>query len=160
MPSGVSEGTSEFPINNSTYWSQSIKDLDIPLDRICLLDSEAPETLSPTDAALFEFFLAGGILGDVDDNDPDRTKELRILGFPCRNLGKAQMTLDTALLTCHQIISRQVPFDELKFIDRPTFPLSNNEFIDMPFRYLDDGNGFPIIPDGMLDLWRKDFEIN
>ena len=150
----------EFPIDNVTYWNKSIQEFDfVPREKICLLDSEAPETLSPSDKSQFEYFLAGGILGDVDENDPDRTQELRVLGFPLRNLGKAQMTLDTALLTAHEIIANETPYENLKFIDRPTFPLNEKEFVDMPFKYLDDGSGCPIIPEGMLDLWRKDFEI-
>lgn len=36
----------------------------IPLERICLLDSEADETLSPADAEAFDYFLFGGILGN------------------------------------------------------------------------------------------------
>ncbi len=37
---------------------------DVPLQHICLLDSEADETLSPADAQTFDYFLFGGILGN------------------------------------------------------------------------------------------------
>jgi ribosome biogenesis SPOUT family RNA methylase Rps3 len=36
----------------------------VPLQRICLLDSEADETLCPADAGEFDYFLFGGILGN------------------------------------------------------------------------------------------------
>ena len=36
----------------------------VPLSKICLLDSEAGETLSPADAEEFDYFLFGGILGN------------------------------------------------------------------------------------------------
>lgn len=37
---------------------------NVPLERICLLDSEADETLCPEDKEKFDYFLFGGILGN------------------------------------------------------------------------------------------------
>jgi ribosome biogenesis SPOUT family RNA methylase Rps3 len=149
----------DFPIDNSHNFSKSVIELNLPIEKICLLDSEAPKMLSPEDASSFDAFLAGGILGDVDENDPDRTKELRIHGFQTRNLGKAQMTLDTAVLTAYKIICEKTPFEQLQFIDRPTIKIDEKEYIEMPFRYIDVG-GEPLLPAGMLDLWKEDLSLN
>lgn len=35
-----------------------------PKDQICLLDSESTQTLQPSDAAAFQYYLLGGILGN------------------------------------------------------------------------------------------------
>jgi ribosome biogenesis SPOUT family RNA methylase Rps3 len=66
-----------------------------PKERVCLLDPKAEKTISPADSDEFDVFLFGGILGD--DPPRDRTKELRKLGFPGRNLDTVQMTTDTAV---------------------------------------------------------------
>ena len=149
---------------------------DLDRARICLLDSEAPETLCPEDAIRFDYILAGGILGDVDENDPDRTQELRIHGFPRRNLGKVQMTADTAVLTSYLILEGvRRPLEALTFVDRPSFKIASKEVIEMPFRYLDrdalqlplSGSDrkvtaltgpSPLLPKGMVSLWKKEQE--
>lgn len=63
--------------------------------RVCLLDPSAEKTLSPEDSDKFDWFLFGGILGDHPPRD--RTGELRKYGYVGRNLGKKQMTTDTAV---------------------------------------------------------------
>ena len=42
----------------------SIKDLDFPIHKICLMDSESPKLLEPSDCSQFSYFLLGGILGN------------------------------------------------------------------------------------------------
>ena len=41
---------------------QPVKELSLP--RSCLLDPDAPITLTPQDAKSFDYFIFGGILGD------------------------------------------------------------------------------------------------
>ena len=60
---------------------RSVLGLGIPLERICLLDSEATQELTPEDAQRFDYILLGGILGNVDDFDMDRTALLRRLPY-------------------------------------------------------------------------------
>lgn len=92
----------------------------------------------------------------MDENDPDRTRELRRLGFSRRNLGHEQMTTDTAIITSWKILDNHIPFDKLLFIDRPTFNLNRYESIHMPFRYLSTLNqSEPLLPPGMLSLWKS-----
>jgi ribosome biogenesis SPOUT family RNA methylase Rps3 len=73
--------------------------------QICLLDPAATQELVPEDAAKFDIFLFGGILGD--DPPRDRTSELRKKGFEGRRLGPKQMTTDTAVRVTRIVIQEQ-----------------------------------------------------
>ena len=65
LPSSVSLPLCpEAPLARSMLTHRSVSQLPWPKDRICLLDSEAPLALCPQDALLFDYVLAGGILGD------------------------------------------------------------------------------------------------
>ncbi|KAJ3106391.1 hypothetical protein HDU97_006376 [Phlyctochytrium planicorne] len=123
------------------------------MEKVLLLDPAATTPLTPEDGkGSYEYFLFGGILGD--DPPRDRTKELRKLGFATRHLGPVQMTTDTAVLVSHRILSG-TPMEDLKFIDRPTVQLYKNESVEMPFRYLLNDAGKPIMPPGFLDVLKK-----
>ncbi|SCV05611.1 LANO_0H11298g1_1 [Lachancea nothofagi CBS 11611] len=127
--------------------------------RVCLLDPRAKEDLNPQDAQEFDYFVFGGILGDHPPRD--RTTEL-LRAYPNllvgKRLGDKQMTTDTAIRTTQLIIERQLAFDQIKFIDYPEFRFNKNEATEMPFRYVLDASQKPILPEGMLDLIKKDSE--
>ncbi|KAF2840542.1 DUF431-domain-containing protein [Patellaria atrata CBS 101060] len=123
---------------------------------ICLLDPAASKELSPEDGDLFQAFLFGGILGD--DPPRDRTSELRKKGFEGRRLGPVQMTTDTAVRVTRMIVQDQVPIDKIPYIDHPELKINKHESTEMPFRYVRAGDGQPIMPEGMLDLIKKDSE--
>lgn len=127
--------------------------------RVCLLDPRATEDLQPGDASKFDYFVFGGILGDHPPRD--RTREL-MEAYPSlligKRLGDKQMTTDTAIRTTQLIVERQLPFEEVKFIDYPEFRFSKNEATEMPFRYVLDSEGKPILPEGMLELIKRDSE--
>jgi ribosome biogenesis SPOUT family RNA methylase Rps3 len=59
------------------------------------------------------------------------------------------MTTDTAVAVS-QIIMEGKRLDEISFTDRPDIVLNKHESINMPFRYLKDHLGKPIMADGML----------
>lgn len=73
--------------------------------------------LAPADSKQFEFVVFGGILGDHPPQD--RAKEFRESFKQVRQLGKVQMTTDTALLVSREILEDQKPFESLKFSDEP-----------------------------------------
>ncbi|MCJ1418913.1 hypothetical protein MMC32_005264 [Xylographa parallela] len=125
-------------------------------DRVCLLDPAAPSELGAEDAALFDVFLFGGILGD--DPPRDRTAELRQKGFRGRRLGPIQMTTDTAARVTRMVIQQNVALDEIPYIDYPELKIDEHESTEMPFRYVMDENGKPIMPKGMVDLIKSDSE--
>lgn len=132
-------------------------ELPIIKERVCLLDPSAETDLEPSEAESFDYFVFGGILGDHPPRD--RTGELRRkYGFVGRRLGNKQMTTDTAVRTTQLIVKGQQKFEDIKFIDYPEFRFNKNEATEMPFRYVLDGQGRPILPEGMLDLIKKDSE--
>lgn len=129
----------------------------IEVAKTCLLDPRADEDLVPEDGAKFDFFVFGGILGDHPPRD--RTKELKIkYGLQGKRLGDKQMTTDTAIRTTQIIIEKKTKFEDIKFIDYPEIRFSKYEATEMPFRYVLDQEGNPILPAGMLDLIKKDSE--
>ncbi|RAH40263.1 SAM-dependent methyltransferase [Aspergillus brunneoviolaceus CBS 621.78] len=122
--------------------------------RVCLLDPSAKVELSPADAETFDVFLFGGILGD--DPPRDRTSELRKKGYAGRRLGPVQMTTDTAVRVTRLVVHDKIPLEEIKYVDHPEILINEHERTEMPFRYVVDKDGQPIMPPGMVDLIKKD----
>ena len=115
---------------------------------MCILDPLAQKTLSPEDSELFNFFIFGGILG----NEPmeGRTKkELSLPGVARRNLGKKQMSTDTAVLVSYKIINKKIPFSRLKFKDELEIKIGKNLSTILPYRYLIE-KGKVILPKGLI----------
>ncbi|KAI0521816.1 DUF431-domain-containing protein [Xylaria bambusicola] len=122
--------------------------------RVCLLDPRAEKDISPDDKANFDVFLFGGILGD--DPPRDRTGELRVKGFEGRRLGPVQMTTDTAVRVTRMVIDEQFTLNMVPYVDHPDLKINEHESTEMPFRYVKGDDGNPVMPDGMLDLIKKD----
>ncbi|WVQ68892.1 uncharacterized protein L199_007101 [Kwoniella botswanensis] len=129
-------------------------DPPIPKSRVCLLDPKAPKALCPEDKEVFDVFLYGGILGD--DPPRDRTSELRKLGFEGRHLGEKQMTTDTAVGVTKIVVEDGVPLDKIPYTDFPTITFNKYESIEMPFRYVVNEQGEPILPPGMKEHLKAD----
>ncbi|OTB09187.1 hypothetical protein M426DRAFT_134115 [Hypoxylon sp. CI-4A] len=123
-------------------------------DRVCLLDPQAEKDLNPDDKGVFDVFLFGGILGD--DPPRDRTSELRKKGFQGRRLGPVQMTTDTAVRVTRMVIEEQFTLSKVPYVDFPDLKFNEHESTQMPFRYVTDKEGKPIMPEGMVDLIKKD----
>ncbi|KAK7749172.1 hypothetical protein SLS62_008353 [Diatrype stigma] len=116
--------------------------------RVCLLDPQADEDLAPADAAAFDVFLFGGIL--------DRTSELRKKGYAGRRLGPVQMTTDTAVRVTRMVIEEQYTLTTIPYLDFPELKFNEHESTQMPFRYVKGPDGKPAMPEGMVDLIKKD----
>ncbi|KAF2086088.1 DUF431 domain protein [Saccharata proteae CBS 121410] len=123
---------------------------------VCLLDPAAKQELSPADGDNFDVFLFGGILGD--DPPRDRTSELRKKGYEGRRLGPVQMTTDTAVRVTRMVVRDGIPLEKIVYVDHPEIYINKHESTQMPFRYVADKDGNPIMPAGMLDLIKKDSE--
>lgn len=130
-----------------------LRQKNVPLSKVCLLDPKADKALQPGDKDEFGWYLFGGILGD--DPPRDRTSELRRLGFPSRHLGPVQMTTDTALAVTKRVVDDGVPLDEIPYVDFPTIRFNARESVEMPFRYIREGSK-PVLPPGMRDLLHED----
>nr|ODN86059.1 hypothetical protein L203_04560 [Cryptococcus depauperatus CBS 7841] len=135
-----------------------LSSLSPPVDprRVCLLDPKAEKVIAPEDAERFDVFLYGGILGD--DPPRDRTGELRKLGFEGRHLGEKQMTTDTAVGVTKRVVEDKVSLDDIPFVDFPTIHFNKVESIEMPFRYVKDDEGEPILPPGMKEHLKTDLD--
>lgn len=92
----------------------------------------------------------------ADEFDKDKTSILRKLGYPARNLGSVQMSTDTAGKVCYEIIHREMPFENLIFVDRPIIRESANEQLILNFRFLADGEKRPIIAPGIVELMLRE----
>ncbi|KAH6655587.1 SAM-dependent RNA methyltransferase [Truncatella angustata] len=123
-------------------------------ERVCLLDPAADKDLNPDDKGEFDVFLFGGILGD--DPPRDRTSELRKKGFTGRRLGPVQMTTDTAVRVTRMVIEEQYTLNNIPYTDHPDLKFNEHESTQMPFRYVKDKEGNPIMPEGMVELIQKD----
>lgn len=110
---------------------------DIDFSKVCLLDMRAEKTLCPSDGAQFGVFIFGGILGDHPPRD--RTAALRKQGFELRNLGKLQMSTDTAALVTSLIVDRGRKYEEIAFVDEPELKgRRKGESVQIEgFRYVD-----------------------
>jgi len=124
--------------------------------RVCLLDPSATKELSPADGDAFDVFLFGGILGD--DPPRDRTSELRNKGFQGRRLGPKQMTTDTAVRVTRLVVHDNIPIEEIEYVDYPELRINKHETTEMPFRYVKGKDGQSIMPEGMLELIKRDSE--
>ncbi|KAI5951775.1 hypothetical protein KGF54_004850 [Candida jiufengensis] len=123
-------------------------------DEIALLDPAATTDLIPEDKSKIEYFLLAGVLGEHPRKD--RTGILREkYKFLGRRLGNLQMTTDSAVRTAQRIIDG-TKFEDIKFLDYPEIKYNKYESTEMPFRYIVDDNNEPILPEGMLELIRKD----
>jgi ribosome biogenesis SPOUT family RNA methylase Rps3 len=100
------------------------------LANVCFMDMRAETELSPADAKTFNFVVFGGILGDHPPQD--RAKDFRESFKQIRQLGKVQMTTDTAVLVSREILEEQKPLKSLKFVDDPEIPMDNGivRFLD------------------------------
>lgn len=103
------------------------------LARVCVLDPEAEQELSPDDADKFDYLVFGGILGDHPPKA--RTRELQVPGAERRNLGQAQMSTDNAVMVAKLIVEGK-KLSELSFQDDLVIPMDEGEEIILPFRYL------------------------
>ncbi|ODV78930.1 DUF431-domain-containing protein [Suhomyces tanzawaensis NRRL Y-17324] len=140
------------------WTTQECVDIDGGIDksRVCLLDPAAETDLVPEDGQSYDYFVFGGILGSHPRID--RTGILRRkYGFAGRRLGELQMTTDTAIRTTQRIIETKQHFKDIEFLDYPEIRYSKYESTEMPFRYIVK-NGEPVMPEGMLELIKKDGE--
>ena len=70
------------------------------------------------------------------------------------------MSTDTAVKVAYKIICEKKPFEELKFIDRPTISCNENESTILNFMFLADENNEPIIADGVKEILIEDDGFN
>jgi hypothetical protein len=77
----------------------------------------------------------------------DRTSELRKKGYVGRRLGPKQMTTDTAVRVTRLVVQQKMPLEQIPYVDYPELHINEHERTEMPFRYVKDAQGQPIMPD-------------
>ncbi len=127
---------------------KSVKELS--LKRVCILDPAASKTLEPKDA--FDYLLFGGILGDWPPQQRTK-KEFREIDAERRNLGKEQMSTDTAVYVAKKIIEGK-KFSEFAFVDELVIPVEDGEEIILPFRFVVE-HGKPVLAKGYVEFVKK-----
>ena len=130
---------------------KSVKKLQ--LKKTCILDPEAKKTLVSEDAQQFEYLVFGGILGNWPPQK--RTKKELTSKMLCetRNLGKEQMSTDTAVYVAKKIIDGK-KFSEFEFIEELTIPVEEGEEIILPFRFVVENNK-PVLAKGYIEFVKK-----
>jgi len=68
------------------------------------------------------------------------------------------MTTDTAVRVTRLVAQEKIPLEKIEYIDYPELRINKNESTEMPFRYVKGANGESIMPEGMVDLIKKDSE--
>ena len=132
--------------------------INLNLDKACILDPDAPKTLTPKEAKEIKYFIIGGILGDYPPKK--RTKvELtsKMKSTIVRNMGKKQFSTDNAVYVLKQIIDG-APLSKMSFQNKATIKINNVESIELPY-YYPLINGKPRISEELLKYIKnkKDF---
>lgn len=129
---------------------ESVAEMD--LKNACILDPEADVTLNPTDKS-FDYLIFGGILGDYPPRKRTKVELSSKLDFEKRNLGKEQMSTDTAVYVAKKIIDGK-KLSQLKFKDGIEIDIAEGESIDLPYRYVVE-DGKVVLPNGFAEFLRE-----
>lgn len=69
------------------------------------------------------------------------------------------MTTDTAVRVTRIIVQDKVKVEDIPYIDHPDLKVDEHESVEMPFRYVRDKEGKPIMPEvsSILPLFSRIF---
>jgi len=101
----------------------------------------------------YNYFVFGGILGDAPEKGRTEKELTSKLDFPAYNIGKSQMSTDTAALVVKKIIDGK-RFEDIKFIDDVEVALKEGESIILPFRYVCE-NGKAVFAEGLVNYLKS-----
>ncbi len=132
-------------------FSESVTTLE--LGSPVILDAEANATLKPADAKKFTHIIFGGILGDYPPRGRTRDLRIKMQGVEARNMGKEQMSTDTAVLVAHTILSG-MPLHKIRFTHHVDIDIRKGESVTLPYMYvLKDGK--PVLAPGLVEMLRR-----
>tara|TARA_Y100000031_G_scaffold63680_1_gene71497 strand:+ start:373 stop:921 length:549 start_codon:yes stop_codon:yes gene_type:complete len=129
--------------------SESIVNLNFP--NMCILDPEAEEKISQNDCQKFDYLLFGGILGDYPMRKRTKQELSDKIKAEKRNIGKKQMSTNTAVYVVHEISKGKNDFD---FQDDLIIPIEKGEEIILPYRYV-KVNEKILVPKGFIEFVKK-----
>ncbi|MEM2131351.1 MAG: RNA methyltransferase, partial [Candidatus Woesearchaeota archaeon] len=119
----------------------------IDFKKACILDPFAKETLKPSDK--FDYLIIGGILGDYPPQKRTRKELTSKLNFTARNLGKVQMSTNTAAYVAWKIVNG-FSLEKMKF-KKLKIKIGKYQEVILPYRYLIENNDF-VIPKGYIEM--------
>lgn len=125
----------------------------LTLKHACVLDPEAPKTLTPFDAKKFDYYLFGGILGNHPPQKRTRQELTSTITAEPRNIGKQQMSTDNAVYVVKQITQGK-ELKEIPFTDEIEIPITTGESILLPYRYA-LVNGKPLVCKELINYLKK-----
>jgi ribosome biogenesis SPOUT family RNA methylase Rps3 len=134
-----------------TVEEKSVKELH--LQKMCVLDPDASNTLAPEDATQFDYLLFGGILGNWPPEKRTKKELSSKINSQTRNLGTEQMSTNTAVYVAKKIIDGK-RFSEFEFIEELTIPIEEGEEIILPFRFVIE-NSKPVLAKGYIEFVKK-----
>jgi ribosome biogenesis SPOUT family RNA methylase Rps3 len=121
------------------------------LKNACVLDPGAKETLDPKDK--FGYLIVGGILGDFPPQKRTKKELTNKLNYPARNLGKSQMSTNTAAIVAWRIM-RGTRLEDLKFKNKLVIKTGKYEEVILPYKYLIENEKL-VLPDGYIEMAKK-----
>ncbi|MEM3374693.1 MAG: SAM-dependent methyltransferase [Candidatus Woesearchaeota archaeon] len=133
-----------------TIYKEKIEKLNFK--NACVLDPFAKQTLTPNDK--FDYLIIGGILGDYPPQKRTKKELTNKLNYPSRNLGKVQMSTNTAAYVAWKII-HGLPIEKMKF-KKLKIKIGKYQEVILPYRYLIE-NGKFVIPEGYIELAKKTY---
>jgi ribosome biogenesis SPOUT family RNA methylase Rps3 len=129
--------------------SVTLMELESPV----ILDAEANAQLKPADAKKFTHIIFGGILGDYPPRGRTKDIIIKMQGVATRNMGKEQMSTDTAVLVAHTILSGK-HLEDIKFTHHVDVDIRKGESVTLPYKYvLKDGK--PVLAPGLVEMLRR-----
>lgn len=130
-------------------YKESVKELDFK--NACILDPFAEKILSKNDK--FDYLILGGILGDYPMKKRTEIELSSKMDAEKRNLGKEQMSTDTAVYVANEITKGKT-LNDFKFKDEIEIEIDEGESIQLPFRYVIINNK-PMLPKGLIEYLKK-----
>ena len=122
-------------------------------EKACVLDPESKQELTPAIAKKYNYFIFGGILGDDPPKERTKVELTKFLPYPSYNLGKAQMSTDTAVIVTKMICDGK-KLSQIKFQQGVEIKISEYEEVHLPYKYL-LVKGKPLLAPGIADMLRK-----
>jgi ribosome biogenesis SPOUT family RNA methylase Rps3 len=148
QPGQIAEMKAQAPGESAKAISKPAKDRPL-----CVLDPDAETPLTCSDKDEFSGFIFGGILGDYPMKKRTKKELTCRLKLPARNMGKKQMSTNTAVMVAHLILSGK-KFEDIRFKDKIELDIRPGESIILPYRYVLEG-GKPVLPDGFIGFLKR-----
>ena len=135
-------------------FNKSARSLGLDLKKVCVLDPEAQEILTPEDSRKFDYFVFGGILGDYPPRKRTKKELTQFLpGVEAKNIGKKQMATDNAVYVVNEICKGK-KFEDLKFKNKFVLKINEIESTELPYNYV-IVNGKQLVSNDVINYLKR-----